>query len=200
LNELVDRTLEFVKPQNKYDDVTFDVRRDGRPLPIYADPQQIQQVLLNLLSNAADAMHSRPGSTRTLRLQAGEDGSEIVLEVADDGIGIDTATLGRIFEPRFTTKATGNGFGLSVCHRIVSNHRGRVAVKSTPGVGTVFSVRLPVHAAAPQPAPAFASSLGLERAQPGAETPCAEARTPVSSPAGSLGTRETGGHRGESDS
>jgi signal transduction histidine kinase len=155
LNELVDRTLEFVKPQNKYDDVTFDVRRDGRPLPIYADPQQIQQVLLNLLSNAADAMHARQGSTRTLRLQAGEDGSEIVLEVADDGVGIDSATLGRIFEPRFTTKATGNGFGLSVCHRIVSNHRGRVAVQSTPGAGTVFSVRLPVHAAAPRPVPAL---------------------------------------------
>ena len=159
LRESIDRILEFVKPQNKYDDVTFDLDCGAEPLPLHADPQQIQQVLLNLLSNAADAVHAREGSTRRVRVCARREGGGVCLTVTDDGVGIDSVLAGRIFEPRFTTKAAGNGFGLAVCHRIVKNHGGEISFTSTPGSGSTFQVVLPSLAPTPALAPTEAEAV-----------------------------------------
>jgi PAS domain S-box-containing protein len=112
-----------------------------------ADPAQVRQVLLNLLTNAADAM--RAGGRLTVRVRPGELAGRpaAVLEVADTGVGIPPELLPRVFDPFFTTKADGQGTGLGlvVCKRIVDQHQGTIAVESAAGVGTTVRVTLPVR-------------------------------------------------------
>jgi signal transduction histidine kinase len=118
----------------------------GVPL-IQADRQHLRQVLLNLFTNAADAM---PGGGRlTVRVRPGElpDGrAGVAIEVADTGTGIPPDVLPRVTEPFFTTKeeGKGTGLGLAICKRIVEQHGGTLAIESKPGVGTVVRVALPV--------------------------------------------------------
>ncbi len=130
---------------------------DG-PLPLWGDRAQLQQVLLNLLTNAADAMKERPGTIRIatrrvvhprgqvpppLAQKGVGPGEHLILEVQDEGCGMPPATLQRIFEPFFTTKAEGRGLGLSAMLGIVRSHRGVVTVESTPDVGTTFRLYFP---------------------------------------------------------
>lgn len=111
---------------------------------IMAVPDQIKQVFLNLLSNAADACHNGGGFVSIRAFQAG---SNVVVEIQDSGIGIPPENLDKIFQPFFTTKPVvkGTGLGLSVCHGIVQNHGGRIRVESEPGAGTTFTVFLPIN-------------------------------------------------------
>lgn len=113
------------------------------PLGVYMDPDKFGQTLMNLASNAADAM-AGPG---TLTLRAWKDAIEpfTVLEVSDDGTGIDPEILDRIFEPYFTTKAPGKGtgLGLSTVHGTILQSGGAMTVKSEPGRGSVFTLKLP---------------------------------------------------------
>jgi two-component system, NtrC family, sensor kinase len=106
---------------------------------------QIDQVLMNLLTNAVQAIGDGPG---TIRVGLHQRGQDVVLSVADDGAGISPEVLPRIFDPFYTTKdvGEGTGLGLSIVHGIVERHGGRVEVESVPGRGTTFRVILPVHA------------------------------------------------------
>jgi signal transduction histidine kinase len=106
---------------------------------------QIDQVLMNLLTNAVQAIGERPG---TIRIGLHRRGEEVVLSVADDGRGIAPEARPRIFDPFFTTKDVGEGagLGLSIVHGIVERHGGRVEVESEVGRGSTFRVILPVHA------------------------------------------------------
>jgi signal transduction histidine kinase len=115
---------------------------------VSADQDQLQQVFLNLLLNARDAM---PGGGR-LRLRTSYDGAarEVVAEVSDEGEGIAADALPHVFDPFFTTKRAGAGLGLAVCYGIVTAHGGRVEVESEEGRGTTVRVALP--AAAEEPA------------------------------------------------
>jgi CheY-like chemotaxis protein len=147
---------------------------------VEADPTQLQQVILNLLTNAVEAQGERPGSImvrtslRSLSFtdladafhdQAVAPGPHLVLEVADTGVGMDEETRRRIFDPFFTTKPTGRGLGLAALQGIVRAHRGGITVESVPGEGTTFRVFLPAlsapaHAApeAPAPGPGWTSA------------------------------------------
>lgn len=132
---------------------------------VLADPMQLQQIVVNLCINAAQAMAGRSGSvtvragavTLPPRGRAGPDlppGDYARITVSDQGVGMDAATAGRIFEPFFTTKPVGEGtgLGLSVVHGIVHAHGGAITVQSEPGKGSTFEVYLPAtqqHAAAP---------------------------------------------------
>ena len=127
--------------------VRVEFQADGRP-HARVNPAQIQQVLLNLLINARQAM-PRGG---TIRVRVGRDASGLLvaLSVADTGEGIAPQDLRRIFEPFFTTKAGpdasglgGTGLGLAVCRDIVAAHRGRLRAESQPGRGTIFTLLLP---------------------------------------------------------
>ncbi|MBE7939288.1 MULTISPECIES: ATP-binding protein [Ramlibacter] len=113
---------------------------------VRADPTQITQVLMNLGTNAWQALGSEPGH---IRITVEAAGREVRLSVSDDGCGMDAATQSRIFEPFFTTKAKGEGtgLGLPVVHGIVQSHGGRIAVHSERGQGTTFDIWLPVTAA-----------------------------------------------------
>jgi PAS domain S-box-containing protein len=128
------------------------------PLPVRADHTQMQQVLMNLCTNAWHALQGKGGRVtvglravelaldspeRPTRLPAGRYAH---LRVADDGCGMDAATAARIFEPFFTTKpkGQGTGLGLSVVHGIVASHQGAITVQSSPGAGSTFDVYLPL--------------------------------------------------------
>jgi signal transduction histidine kinase len=121
------------------------LRREFGNIPhISCSPSQINQVILNLLSNAAQATRDGDG---TITVRTGmRDAAHVAVEVADNGHGIPADVLPKIFDPFFTTKAVGKGtgLGLSICHKIVDNHGGRLEVHSRPGVGTRFVVVLPV--------------------------------------------------------
>jgi signal transduction histidine kinase len=115
---------------------------------------QIQQVILNLLINARQAMPD--GGRLLIRLEQSADGTTVDLTIRDTGCGIAADKLSRIFDPFFSTKQGpdssgkgGTGLGLSACRHIIESHRGRIRVESTVGVGTAFTIRLPVYQATP---------------------------------------------------
>ena len=121
------------------------LRREFGNIPhVSCAPSQINQVILNLLSNAAQATRDGDG---TITVRTGmRDAAHVAVEVADNGHGIPADVLPKIFDPFFTTKAVGKGtgLGLSICHKIIDNHGGRLEVHSKPGAGTRFTVVLPV--------------------------------------------------------
>jgi signal transduction histidine kinase/CheY-like chemotaxis protein len=127
--------------------------------PVAADPSQIGQVLLNLAVNARDAMAGRG----TLTIATCNDGDEVVLEVSDNGAGMDDETRLRLFEPFFTTKeiGEGTGLGLSTVYGIVTQSGGSIDVRSEPASGATFTLRLPVtHAATTEPLPVEPAPTG----------------------------------------
>ena len=117
----------------------------GKIPHVSCSPSQVNQVILNLLSNAAQATRDGEG---TITVRTGMRGAEhVTVEVADNGSGIPADVLPKIFDPFFTTKAVGKGtgLGLSICYKIVENHGGTLEVQSTPGAGTRFILVLPIN-------------------------------------------------------
>jgi two-component system, cell cycle sensor histidine kinase and response regulator CckA len=150
--------------------------------PVEADPSQLQQIVMNLVINAAEAVENRgevsvrtgtaeldgahhPNEVFALRGIDAAAGRYVFLEVRDSGAGMDGETLQRIFDPFFTTKSTGRGLGLAAVLGIVRSHRGTMRVASSPGRGTTFAVYLPACetriADADADAPAECSSGGI---------------------------------------
>ncbi|HOR01064.1 MAG TPA: ATP-binding protein [Anaerolineae bacterium] len=157
VNALLELTLEFLEPQLEGGGI--DVVLDLDPcLPrTLADAGQLQQVFLNLLSNAMQAMAAVQGE-HTLRLETRTTPTELRIAVHDSGPGIAHELLRRVFDPFFTTKRVGEGtgLGLSICYGIVREHGGRIWAESEPGHGATFFVELPLrhgNAAAPATTP-----------------------------------------------
>jgi two-component system cell cycle sensor histidine kinase/response regulator CckA len=127
------------------------------PALVYGTRGQLTQVLMNLLTNASDALEGRPGRIRVRvgpapAIDARWDsalgahpplGDRVLVEVEDDGVGMDRQTVQRVFEPFFSTKRSGHGLGLAACLGIVSAHAGAILVESEPGKGTRFSLLFP---------------------------------------------------------
>ncbi len=144
LNEVIRRTVEFIVPQNKYERVAFDLDLASDVPELNLDPVQIQQVLLNLFSNAADAMRTNEAKERRIAVRTRlRGGQEVELTVEDTGPGIPANAMTRLFEPSFTTKAEGHGFGLSTSYRIVKNHGGQITAENTTRSSARFRVILP---------------------------------------------------------
>jgi two-component system NtrC family sensor kinase len=123
---------------------------EGTPLMIHGDPGQLQQVLLNILNNAIDAIvakHGSDGGHLSVQTRLEETG-KVAVVVNDNGCGISPDNLKKVFSPFFTTKPVGKGtgLGLSVCHGIIGNMGGAIEVSSQMGVGTTFVIRLPAGA------------------------------------------------------
>ena len=112
-------------------------------LSFVADRVQIQQVLLNLLLNALDAVADNDSGSRRVEVLARASGGVVSVEITDCGRGMDEPTLARIFQPFFTTKPGGMGLGLSISQTIVAAHGGTLSARSTPGIGTTFRMELP---------------------------------------------------------
>ncbi len=123
------------------------------------DRVQLQQVMLNLLLNALDAVESGGAASRRVSILARAADGEVGIEVSDNGPGMDEALAARVFQPFFTTKPDGMGLGLSISRSIVVAHGGRILVQSAPGRGTTFRVQLPSRPPAPsKPAPPRATA------------------------------------------
>lgn len=142
----IDSTLNIVANEVKY---KADVVKQYGDIPdIECRPSQINQVVMNLVVNAAHAIDQQRG---TITIRTGLAGEMVWLEVADNGAGIAQENLSRIFDPFFTTKPVGKGtgLGLSLAYSIVQKHSGHIGVTSEPGVGTTFRIELPMRQAAP---------------------------------------------------
>ena len=131
-------------------------RLDAAPL-VLGDAGQLRQVIINLVTNAAQAIDGNRGA---ITVRAGASGDRVRLSVTDTGCGIDQKHLPRLFDPFFTTKEAGQGtgLGLSVVHGIVTAHGGRIDVESVPGQGATFTLVLPILAAGQDSAPAVDSA------------------------------------------
>jgi two-component system NtrC family sensor kinase len=145
LREILDRTLSLVEHQPLFHNI--ELRREyASDLPLVpVDQGRMEQVFLNLVMNAAEAMEGRGRLAILVTAATAEGGTEVLVEIADTGPGIPEEIQSRIFDPFFTTKAAGQGtgLGLSVSYRIVEDHGGRIQVLSAPGEGTRFRVYLP---------------------------------------------------------
>jgi PAS domain S-box-containing protein len=149
LNDVVDKTLELLRPELENRGLTVKVRTARQLTATPIDATQMQQVLVNLIKNAMQAM-SREG---TLTLQTGESSDGVWVSVADTGGGIPQEQIARIFEPFYTTKKKGSGLGLMIVQRIVRAHSGKIEVESRVGQGTNFRIWLPLHERKPKQLP-----------------------------------------------
>ncbi len=143
--QVIDECLELVAPMANEKGVmaVADVERDHPAVPL--DPDGLHQILVNLLSNALDAVEQNTGLIRVVcRYDA--DNRQSVIEVIDNGAGIPPTVMPHLFELFHSTKGNrGTGIGLAVTKKIVDEHEGSISVKSAPGEGTTFTVRLPVY-------------------------------------------------------
>lgn len=144
INELLDKSLSLIESQSLFQNIRVE-KQYAPDLPlIVADSSQLQQVFMNIILNAADAIQGE-GELK-LRTSLGADGRYISIDFSDTGPGIKQEDKKKIFDPFFTTKEVGQGtgLGLAISYSIIRKHQGTIKVQSAPGKGATFSVRLPV--------------------------------------------------------
>jgi two-component system, NtrC family, sensor kinase len=146
INELIRELIALSEQRAKYAKITIHTDFQNDLPDTYLAQSEMQQVLLNLINNAIDAMENQGGKV-TISTRFETERGIIVIEVSDNGPGIPEANLSRIFEPFFTTKPVGKGtgLGLSICYGIIQKMGGRIEVKSLMDSGTTFYIRLPVQ-------------------------------------------------------
>ena len=152
VHSLLEQVIEGVRHQPIFKAV--EIERGFSPdLPhIQADPSQLQQVFINLFNNAAEAMKGRGTIALTTRTM---DNQWVEIKISDTGCGIPEENLNKLFTPFYTTKVQGKGtgLGLSIVYGIIKIHRGQISVQSEVGLGTTFTVTLPIRLFRGQPSP-----------------------------------------------
>ncbi len=143
LRELIDSAMVLLRKQLQQDAVELTVEVEDDLPPVEMDRHRMEQVLINLVSNAAEA--TRQVELGHIHITAGRRDGGVELKVEDNGPGIRPEILSRIFDPFFTRSPQGTGLGLTIVKRIVLQHHGTVEVESRPGEGAVFTVWLPLH-------------------------------------------------------
>ena len=146
LNDVVEKTLDLLRPEIENRGIVIKAKLARQLTATPIDATQIQQLLVNLMKNASQAMTTGG----TLTLQTGENSDAVWVSVADTGGGIPQEQLNRIFEPFYTTKKKGSGLGLMIVQRIVRAHNGRIELESNVGKGTIFRIWLPLHERKPR--------------------------------------------------
>ena len=150
IHAVLNTMLELAGKQLQHSDVTVEREWASDLPPVYANPDHLAQVFLNLTINAIDAMSGRGGTLRIRTALTQIEQPDVAprpavrVEFFDTGGGIAPENLPRVFEPFFTTKVSGTGLGLSICYGIVEAHNGQIAVSSELGVGTTFTILLPL--------------------------------------------------------
>jgi len=142
LNKVIQETLSFLEPMLRASKIVLNLQLTPDLAPVYGNAGRLQQVFMNLIINARDAMPF--GGELTLATEA--ENSTVRVEVGDNGVGIPADHLQKIFDPFFTTKSTsrGTGLGLAVSYGIIREHSGKVQVESQVGKGTTFQLEFPV--------------------------------------------------------
>lgn len=132
-SEAILRNIEFVTDLNHYN------------AQLYIDIKQIKQVLVNLIKNALEAIGQNPNHDKgMIRIHSKIKVDSLILQIEDNGIGMDNETIENLFVPFFSTKDEGTGIGLTVCKKIIEEHGGTIEVNSTPFIGTTFIIQLPI--------------------------------------------------------
>lgn len=147
LNDSISSSLELVKANLKRKEIKVDIDFDDDLPTVPADAKQLQQVFINLITNAADAIKDIGVITLKTYVEKGnkpKEGEFVVAEVSDDGIGMSPEEMKKIFNPFFTRKAEGTGLGLPITQRIMHQHNGIIDVESKEGEGTSFYVKIPI--------------------------------------------------------
>ncbi len=147
VNNVIRRSVELRSYQLKVDNIGVELRLDDTLPSTMLDDNQMQQVFLNLINNARDAIMEKGGGGK-IWIKSGVRGGKVVVRFEDDGKGIPEDVIGRIFDPFFTTKEVGRGtgLGLSISYGIINEHGGNIYASSDPGSGTTFTVELPITA------------------------------------------------------
>ncbi|MDD2297092.1 MAG: ATP-binding protein [Sphaerochaetaceae bacterium] len=141
LNSVIEDVCSFVSYELSGHNITIN-RQLGEFLPkIRLDENLLKQALLNIIKNAMNAMEGHGG---TLTVATKLMGDHVTISLSDTGVGMDEVTLAKIFEPYFTTKSSGSGLGLTMVFKVVKEHLGEISVSSKKGVGTTFTITLPV--------------------------------------------------------
>ena len=150
LNDFLGEIVELMEREARSSGIKFLSEPDEGLQPILSDPSQLQQVFLNLITNAIDAHNGRPYGTIRITTKAEGQKEKVRITVADTGSGIPKENLSKIFDPFFTTKPVGRGtgLGLSICYSIIQRLGGTISVKSEVGEGTEFTLELPFTAPA----------------------------------------------------
>ncbi len=141
-NEIVQEAISLLGQKSRYANVKIQARLQPGLPEIKASPSELQQVLVNLINNAVDAINSSGGEVTVSTKHVGE---QVLIAVSDTGAGIPEANLSRIFDPFYTTKPVGQGtgLGLSICYGIIHKLGGDISVESLVGQGTTFTITLP---------------------------------------------------------
>ncbi|MGK0354816.1 MAG: signal transduction histidine kinase, partial [Spirosomataceae bacterium] len=138
INELLESTIALTSPELEKVDVDFEIEIEG-DFSVFADPSLMEQVLINLIKNASEA---RSKENSRVELRAYQTNERCIIEVEDNGMGIENEALSKVFIPFFTTKKAGSGIGLSLSRQIVQMHGGEITVKSEINKGTTFRIVL----------------------------------------------------------
>ncbi|MBN2226226.1 MAG: GHKL domain-containing protein [candidate division Zixibacteria bacterium] len=145
LNDVITDVLSFVSIQKKFARIEITTMLDSRLPSINMDVDQMSQLLLNLLNNAADAILEAKRENGVISLETSSAGNEIVLSVSDNGVGVNPEIKEKLFKFRLTTKENGHGYGLKACAAIIDAHSGSVDIDSTLGNGTTFRFTFPIE-------------------------------------------------------
>src|SRR5262249_8809276 len=146
LNEMIREVLAIVEDRLQTSHIAVQTELNEKLPEVIADRAQLQQVILNLIRNAVEAMSSVPESTRTLHLKTEvEDAQHVLITVQDSGPGIDPKDAKRIFERFFTTKFQGMGMGLAISRSIVEAHNGQLLAEAGLHQGALFRISLPIE-------------------------------------------------------
>ncbi|HFA49894.1 MAG TPA: ATP-binding protein [Bacteroidetes bacterium] len=140
-NDLVERLRVLYQPVFEKNNIQFKTQLSQTPVIFQADVELIEQVIINIVKNAVDAIKGKEGPTISISTQRTKEGSAVI-KIADNGKGIEKEKLAQVFVPFYTTKEEGSGIGLSLSRQIMRTHRGRISVQSVPGEGTVFTLRI----------------------------------------------------------
>jgi nitrogen fixation/metabolism regulation signal transduction histidine kinase len=138
VKDLIEKVAQLLKPEFKKTSIQFSYKSDSEYLTIQADEEMIEQVLINLIKNAIEALENLPNAK--IELTGTYSDSAVIIEVCDNGPGIIPEAIERIFIPFFTTKKSGSGIGLALSRQIMQMHNGSLTVKSEPDVKTTFTL------------------------------------------------------------
>lgn len=145
VHEVLNETIDFIKPELKYAPIEIVRKFSEKPLSIKSDPKMMEQVFVNLLTNAIHAINEKGRDQGRIEIRTGKTDSEVEISITDNGTGIAEENQDKVLKLFFTTKppGKGTGLGLSICQNILKNLNGSLRFDSKPGLGTTFTVRIP---------------------------------------------------------
>jgi two-component system sensor histidine kinase DctS len=145
LAEVIDDSIGFIEAAARKQHIRIVREIQGMRPELMADQVMLEQVLLNLMRNATEAMQDAPAERRRLTIKLRQIGQQMEIRVIDRGTGITPEVQEKLFTPFFSTKPEGMGMGLNICRSIIEFHQGRLWIESNPEGGTIFVITLPIN-------------------------------------------------------